>query len=88
MKKVEKKTKTAEIEVTITTVICDMCKEEVDLDGELDAYEQEISSYMGEYIPDEGDTVGTEYSVDLCEGCMKTVLFEIFPKYGINVNDE
>jgi hypothetical protein len=43
---------------------------------------------MGEYIPDEGDTVGTEYSVDLCEGCMKTVLFEIFPKYGINVNDE
>ena len=88
MKRVEKQSKTVEIEIEITTTVCDMCKEEVEVDGDLDAYEQEISAYIGEFTPEEGDAVGNEYSVDLCQGCMKKVLFEIFPKYGINVNDE
>jgi len=88
MKRVEKETKMIEATVEVTTIVCDMCDKDVELEGDLDAYDQEISAYVGEFLPGEIDTVGTEYSVDLCKDCMKVVLFEIFPKYGINVNDE
>jgi len=88
MKKVEKEFKTVELEVETTTVLCDMCDDEVTFKGDTDAYEQTIHSFIGEFIPDEGDTLGTEYTVDLCEGCMRKVLFDIFPKHGIRVNDE
>ena len=88
MKEIKIEMKTVELEVETTTTICDMCDEEIKPKDEYDAYEQNFHSYIGEFVPDEGDAIGTEYSVDLCEGCMRKVLFDIFPKNGIRVNDE
>ena len=76
------------MEVTTYITHCDRCDIEVIPSSEEDAYEGSIFAYIGEYTSEDGDEIGTEYTVDLCQPCMRDLLFNILPTYGIKVNDK
>jgi len=69
------------VETVCTSIICDICKKEYNVNDDFELQEFTCLDFIGGYSSVFGD--GVEYKIDICQYCLKKMLLD----QGVDLNE-